>query len=165
PWPTRPWASPARSSKRPASRPELQGEAVRHLPHGLEHRWSDSAAALAPAGTGRRPLRAPARAARQPGLARRPRHGAGVREGGALSRRGSSLAPPGGVVRTARRLSLWRGARRPGKIAWGRSDVGGDPIVVVLTEQVSDAHLAGLRADGVSYIFAGERTLDLRRAL
>src|SRR6266481_6283210 len=27
-----------------------------------------------------------------------------------------------------------------GKIAWGRSDIGGDPIVVVLTEQVSDAH-------------------------
>src|SRR6266481_8146168 len=30
-----------------------------------------------------------------------------------------------------------------GKIAWGRSDIGGDPIVVVLTERVSDAHLAG----------------------
>jgi riboflavin biosynthesis pyrimidine reductase len=52
-----------------------------------------------------------------------------------------------------------------GKIAWGRSDIGGDPIVVVLTEQVSDAHLAGLRSDGVSYVFAGETTLDLRRAL
>jgi riboflavin biosynthesis pyrimidine reductase len=52
-----------------------------------------------------------------------------------------------------------------GKIAWGRDDIGGDPIVVVLTETVSDAHLAGLREDGVSYIFAGERTLDLGRAL
>jgi riboflavin biosynthesis pyrimidine reductase len=48
-----------------------------------------------------------------------------------------------------------------GKIAWGRSDIGGDPVVAVLTEQVSDAHLAGLRRDGVSYIFAGERELDL----
>jgi riboflavin biosynthesis pyrimidine reductase len=48
-----------------------------------------------------------------------------------------------------------------GKIAWGRSDIGGDPIVVALTEQVSDAHLAGLRGDGVSYLFAGERQLDL----
>ena len=36
-----------------------------------------------------------------------------------------------------------------GKIAWRRSDIGDDPIVVVLTEQVSDAHLAGLRQDGV----------------
>lgn len=52
-----------------------------------------------------------------------------------------------------------------GKIAWGRSDIGGDPIVVVLTEQVSDAHLAGLRSDGASYIFAGKESLDLRRAL
>ena len=52
-----------------------------------------------------------------------------------------------------------------GKIAWGRSDIGGDPIIVVLTEQVTDAHLAGLRRDGVSYIFAGERELDLALAL
>jgi riboflavin biosynthesis pyrimidine reductase len=52
-----------------------------------------------------------------------------------------------------------------GKIAWGRSDIGGDPIVVVLTERVSDAHLAGLRQDGVSYIFAGEQELDVGLAL
>jgi len=52
-----------------------------------------------------------------------------------------------------------------GKIAWGRSDIGGDPIVAVLAERVSDAHLAGLRKDGVSYIFAGERELDLGLAL
>jgi riboflavin biosynthesis pyrimidine reductase len=48
-----------------------------------------------------------------------------------------------------------------GKIAWGRADIGGDPIVVVLSQQVADAHLAGLRAEGVSYIFAGETELDL----
>jgi riboflavin biosynthesis pyrimidine reductase len=52
-----------------------------------------------------------------------------------------------------------------GKIAWGRADIGGDPIVVVLAERVSDAHLAGLRADGVSYIFAGAAELDLGLAL
>ena len=52
-----------------------------------------------------------------------------------------------------------------GKIAWGRSDIGGDPIIVVLTERVTDAHLAGLRRDGVSYMFAGERELDLALAL
>jgi riboflavin biosynthesis pyrimidine reductase len=52
-----------------------------------------------------------------------------------------------------------------GKIAWGRSDIGGDPIVAVLTERVSDAHLAGLRQDGVSYIFAGKQELDLGLAL
>jgi riboflavin biosynthesis pyrimidine reductase len=37
----------------------------------------------------------------------------------------------------------------------------GDPIVVVLTETVSDAHLAGLRGEGVSYFFAGKSELDL----
>ena len=52
-----------------------------------------------------------------------------------------------------------------GKIAWGRADIGGDPIVVVLTEQVPDAHLGGLRREGVSYFFAGERELDLAFAL
>ena len=52
-----------------------------------------------------------------------------------------------------------------GKIAWGRSDIGGDPLVVVLTEQVSDAHLAGLRAERVSYIFAGKAELDLALTL
>lgn len=52
-----------------------------------------------------------------------------------------------------------------GKIAWGRSDIGGDPIVMVFSERVSDAHLAGLHSEGVSYIFAGESQLDLALAL
>jgi riboflavin biosynthesis pyrimidine reductase len=48
-----------------------------------------------------------------------------------------------------------------GKIAWGRADIGGDPIVAVLCENVPDAHLAGLRSEGVSYMFAGQSALDL----
>lgn len=52
-----------------------------------------------------------------------------------------------------------------GKIGWGRSDIGGDPIVVVLTEAVSDTHLAGLRKEGLSYIFAGTSALDLSLVL
>lgn len=48
-----------------------------------------------------------------------------------------------------------------GKIAWGRPDIEGDAIIVALTRQVSDSHLAGLRADGVSYCFAGDSALDL----
>jgi riboflavin biosynthesis pyrimidine reductase len=52
-----------------------------------------------------------------------------------------------------------------GKIGWGRSDIGGDPIVVVLTENVPDAHLAGLREEGVSYIFAGKSGIDLALTL
>jgi len=52
-----------------------------------------------------------------------------------------------------------------GKIAWGRSDIGGDPIVAVLSEAVTDAHLAGLRSEGVSYFFAGKSRIDLALTL
>lgn len=52
-----------------------------------------------------------------------------------------------------------------GKAVWHRSDIGGDAILVILTEQVPDSHLAGLRNDGVSYIFAGKTEIDLAAAL
>jgi riboflavin biosynthesis pyrimidine reductase len=52
-----------------------------------------------------------------------------------------------------------------GKIAWGRGDVGGDPLFVVLTQAVSDSHLAGLREDGVSYIVSGEQEINLAMTL
>jgi len=52
-----------------------------------------------------------------------------------------------------------------GKIAWGSADIGGDPIVVLLTEQVSDAHLAGLRGNGVGYLFAGVDELMFEQAI
>lgn len=50
-----------------------------------------------------------------------------------------------------------------GKTCWERSDIGGDPILVILTEQVSDAYLAGLRSEGISYIFGGKTEVDLVR--
>jgi riboflavin biosynthesis pyrimidine reductase len=52
-----------------------------------------------------------------------------------------------------------------GRIGWGRSDIGGDPIVTVLAESVSDSHLAGLRGEGVHYFFAGNTAIDLARTL
>lgn len=52
-----------------------------------------------------------------------------------------------------------------GKAVWQRPDIGGDAILVILTEQVPDSHLAGLRSDGVSYIFAGKTEIDLAAAL
>jgi hypothetical protein len=48
-----------------------------------------------------------------------------------------------------------------GKIAWGGSDIGDDPMAVVPSEAVSDAHLARLRCKGVAYVFAGRSQLDL----
>jgi len=52
-----------------------------------------------------------------------------------------------------------------GKAVWHRRDVGGDAILVILTEAVPDSHLAGLQSDGVSYIFAGKTEIDLAAAL
>lgn len=52
-----------------------------------------------------------------------------------------------------------------GKICWGRADIGGDPIVAVLAESVSDYYLARLHDEGVSYIFAGKTEIDLVRTL
>ncbi len=52
-----------------------------------------------------------------------------------------------------------------GKACWERSDIGGDPILVILTEQVPDSHLAGLRGEGISYVFAGKTEVDLAASL
>jgi riboflavin biosynthesis pyrimidine reductase len=43
--------------------------------------------------------------------------------------------------------------------------VSGDPIIIVLTETAPDDHLAELRRDGISYIFAGRSEIDLPLAL
>ena len=52
-----------------------------------------------------------------------------------------------------------------GKLNWQSSDVWGDHAITVLTKSVSDGYLAFLRSKGVSYIFGGEKALDLRRVL
>ncbi|WP_074078475.1 dihydrofolate reductase family protein [Microvirga massiliensis] len=52
-----------------------------------------------------------------------------------------------------------------GKLHYGQDNAGGDHIVAVLGEQVSDEYLAELREDGVSYLFAGPDGHDLHRAM
>jgi 5-amino-6-(5-phosphoribosylamino)uracil reductase len=52
-----------------------------------------------------------------------------------------------------------------GVLHYGRDDAGSDHIVAVLGENVSDAYLAELREDGVSYLFAGPEGKDLAVAL
>lgn len=52
-----------------------------------------------------------------------------------------------------------------GKLCWGRDSIDGDHIVVVLGDEVPDHHLAGLRRDGVSYVFGGRGGIDLPRVL
>ena len=52
-----------------------------------------------------------------------------------------------------------------GRVHYGQDNIGGDHIVAVVGEQVSDAYLAELREDGASYIFAGPRGGDLPGAM
>ncbi len=52
-----------------------------------------------------------------------------------------------------------------GKLCWGRDAIEADHLVVVLSERVSNAHLAGLRRDGVSYVFGGGDAIDFGRVL
>ena len=55
--------------------------------------------------------------------------------------------------RKGRKLAI--GIDPSGRVHYGKDNVGGDHAVAVLGENVSDAYLAELRADGVSYVFAG----------
>jgi len=52
-----------------------------------------------------------------------------------------------------------------GRVHYGQDNIGGDHVVAVLGERISDAYLAELREDGVSYIFAGPIGDDLPGAM
>lgn len=52
-----------------------------------------------------------------------------------------------------------------GRVHYGADNIGGDHVVAVLGEQVSDTYLGELREDGVSYLFAGNRGDNLGSAL
>jgi riboflavin biosynthesis pyrimidine reductase len=54
---------------------------------------------------------------------------------------------------------------RRGKLHLNKGDVNGDRLIIVLTTNVSDDHLAELRRDGISYIFAGTDDVDLAQVL
>ncbi|HEX2831594.1 MAG TPA: RibD family protein [Thermoanaerobaculia bacterium] len=52
-----------------------------------------------------------------------------------------------------------------GKLTWTSDNVDGEHFITILTEAVSDAYLAFLREQGVSYLFAGKTKIDLKKAL
>ncbi|HEY0528497.1 MAG TPA: dihydrofolate reductase family protein [Gemmatimonadaceae bacterium] len=52
-----------------------------------------------------------------------------------------------------------------GRLAWESNDIGGDHVVAILSERVSDEYLAFLREKNVSYLLAGESEIDLSLAL
>ena len=65
--------------------------------------------------------------------------------------------------RNGRKLAI--GIDPSGRAHYGKDNVQGDHVVAVLGEHVSDAYLAELREDGVSYLFAGQKGDDLPGAM
>jgi riboflavin biosynthesis pyrimidine reductase len=51
------------------------------------------------------------------------------------------------------------------KLGWDTNETGGDHLIELLTESVSDAYLYYLQRKGISYVFAGLEELDFRLAL
>jgi len=64
---------------------------------------------------------------------------------------------------SARRFAI--GADAKGVLRFQRAEVGGDHVVLLVTEQVSDAYLAHLQSAGVSYLFCGGSVISLSTAL
>ena len=52
-----------------------------------------------------------------------------------------------------------------GKCSWDSNEVAGDHVIEVLTRRVTSGYLAHLREQRVSYIFGGDRALDLKLVL
>lgn len=52
-----------------------------------------------------------------------------------------------------------------GKLRWTSSDIDGEHVITILTEEVSDNYLAFLQERGVSYLFGGRSRIDLTKVL
>jgi riboflavin biosynthesis pyrimidine reductase len=63
----------------------------------------------------------------------------------------------------ATRLAI--GADAKGVLRFKHNEVGGDHVVLLITERVSNDYLAHLLAAEVSYLFCGRKEVDLRTAL
>ncbi len=65
--------------------------------------------------------------------------------------------------KNARRLAI--GADAKGVLRFQENEVGGDHVVLLVTERVSNDYLAHLQAAGVSFLFCGKKEIDLPAAL
>lgn len=52
-----------------------------------------------------------------------------------------------------------------GKLTWESNAIDEEHVITILTEQVSDDYLAFLQSRGVSYLFGGRATIDLKKVL
>jgi riboflavin biosynthesis pyrimidine reductase len=65
--------------------------------------------------------------------------------------------------KTAKSFGIGADAR--GVLRFQKNEVGGDHVVLLVTNRVSDDYLAHLQSAGVSYLFCGQRKIDLKLAL
>jgi len=65
--------------------------------------------------------------------------------------------------KNAKRLAI--GADAKGILRFQKNEVGGDHVVLLVTNRVSDEYLAHLQAAGVSYLICGQKEIDLKVAL
>lgn len=52
-----------------------------------------------------------------------------------------------------------------GRLTWRSNAIDGEHVITVLSQRVSDDYLAFLQSRGVSYVFGGRASIDLRRVL
>ena len=52
-----------------------------------------------------------------------------------------------------------------GKLTWRSNAIDGEHVITVLSQRVSDDYLAFLQSRGVSYVFGGKASIDLRKVL
>ena len=88
----------------------------------------------------------------------------GVRSDAEVAREHDS-APREDFIATGEHDSFAFAIDASGRLVWESNDIGGDHVVAILSERVSDAYLAFLRERGVSYLLAGARDVDLVVAL
>lgn len=61
--------------------------------------------------------------------------------------------------------TLGIGADAKGVLRFKHNEVGGDHVVLLVTDRVSNGYLAHLQSAGVSYLFCGKKEIDLKVAL
>lgn len=79
--------------------------------------------------------------------------------------RAKKAVPRRDYIANPKAKTLAIGADAKGVLRFQENEVGGDHVVLLVTERVSNDYLAHLQAAGVSYLFCGKKEIDLRAAL
>jgi len=79
--------------------------------------------------------------------------------------RAKSRVPRRDFIGNQSAKSFGIGADAKGVLRFKNNEVGGDHVVLLVTDRVSDDYLAHLQSAGVSYLFCGKRRIDLKLAL